>query len=72
MRGHVAWAMAALCLVATLVFLYCAWRGRAPPAPEEMHGARCEGRAMTAWTAALYGFGSLAVLLLAGCRSPSR
>lgn len=40
MRGHLAWAMAALCLVATLVFLYCAWRDarRAPGAAEEMHG----------------------------------
>jgi len=26
LRGHVAWAMAALCAVAMLVFLYCAWR----------------------------------------------
>jgi len=31
MRGHIAWAMAALCVVATLVFLYCAWRDARRP-----------------------------------------
>ncbi len=34
MRGHVAWAMAALCAVATLVFLYCAWRDARRPLGE--------------------------------------
>jgi len=40
MRGHIAWAMAALCAVAVLVFLYCAWRdGRTPPeATGDAHG----------------------------------
>jgi len=39
MRGHVAWAMAALCAVAVLVFLYCAWRDARKPrdATEEVH-----------------------------------
>ena len=39
MRGHVAWAMAALCAVAVLVFLYCAWRGARKPggATEDVH-----------------------------------
>ncbi len=41
MRGHVAWVMAALCLVAVLVFLYCAWRdarGAPEEAPDGIHG----------------------------------
>lgn len=40
MRGYVAWAMAFLCAVAVLVFLYCAWRDAHRPldAPEEVHG----------------------------------
>ena len=40
MRGYVAWAMAFLCAVAVLVFLYCAWRDARRPldAPEEVHG----------------------------------
>src|SRR5690606_12538158 len=31
MRGHIAWAMATLCVVAALVFLYCAWRDARRP-----------------------------------------
>lgn len=39
LRGHVAWAMAALCTVAVMVFLYCAWRSAWKPleATEEVH-----------------------------------
>ncbi len=40
LRGYVAWAMAALCAVAVLVFLYCAWRDAHKPldTTEGMHG----------------------------------
>jgi len=40
MRGYIAWAMAALCAIAALVFLYCAWRDarRQASEAEEVHG----------------------------------